>query len=81
MYYDEFKTYFLSIYHNNVTLTDKKSLILNDLLKLRVRKNPVTGAAPECVTAFSLNTRKRYNIMCAIRLIPAQYSQKPWGAQ
>ena len=70
MYYDEFKTYFSSIYYNNIAFTDEKSFILNNLFKLRVRKNPVTGTVPECVKLFGANTRKRYNIMDIIRLYP-----------
>ena len=76
MYYDEFKTYFSSIYHNNIILADKKSFVLYDLFKLKIWKNLVTGTISERVIAFSTNTRKRYNIIKAIRLYPMQYSQK-----
>ena len=76
MHYGLYKNCIKSIYHNNVTFADEKSFILHDLFKLRVRKYPVNGVAPECLTACGANTRKRYSIMCTIRLFPTQHSRK-----
>ena len=70
------KHIFVSTYHNNAILTDKKSFILFHFLKLIVQINSVIGTTIEYVIVFSVNTRKRYNIMCIIRLYSTQYSQK-----
>ena len=68
IYYKLFKDKVMkSMYHNNVTFTDEKSFILNDLLKLRVRKDPITGEVPNVVYPSGINVRKRYNIFCTIR--------------
>ena len=55
------------IYYNNMTFTDEKSLILNDLLKLRVRKDPIIGEVPNIIYSSSVNIWKRHNIFCTIR--------------
>ena len=55
------------IYHNNITFTDEKSFILHDLLKLRVRKDPITGEVLNVMHGSGVNIRKRYNIFCTIR--------------
>ena len=45
--YNVFKERIISsVCHNNVTFSDDKSFMLEDLLKLRVRKDPVTGEIP-----------------------------------
>ena len=66
-YYAEYKQYFSSIYHNNVLFTDEKSFIINDLLKLRQRRDPLTGIVPDFIHPVGINMRKRYNIFCTIR--------------
>jgi len=67
LYYSEYKEYFQSIYHNNILFADEKSFIVNDLIKLKQRKDPLTGVAPDLLHPMGLNMRKRHNIMCAIR--------------
>ena len=53
--------------HNNVTFSDEKSFTLNDLLKLRVRKDPLTGEIPTVIHGSGVNVRKRHNMFCTIR--------------
>ena len=57
----------MPMYHNNLTFTDEKSLILNDLLKLRARKDPITGEVPNIVHGSGVSARKRHNMFCTIR--------------
>ena len=55
------------MHHNNVTFSDEKSFTLNDLLKLRVRKDPLTGEIPTVIHGSGVNVRKRHNMFCTIR--------------
>ena len=55
------------MHHNNVTFSDEKLLILNDLLKLRVRKEPVTSEIPTVVHGSGVSVRKGCNVFCTIR--------------
>ena len=56
-----------SMYCNNITFADEKLFILNDLLKLRIRKDPIIGEVPNIVYGSGVNTRKRHNIFYTIR--------------
>ena len=58
---------FSSIYHSNISFTDKKAFIVHDLFKLRVRRSSITGWMPELWYCHNTHTRKRCNIMCVIR--------------
>ena len=68
-YYNLFKEkFFRSMYHNNTTFIKKKLFILNDFLKLRVRKDPIKGEILSNIIYLSgINAQKRYNIFCTIR--------------
>ena len=55
------------MHHNNATFSDKKSFMLNDLLKLRVRNDPVTGKIPTVFHGCDVNARKRQNMFCTVR--------------
>ena len=67
LYYRQYLHKFSLIYHSNVSFTDEKAFIVHDLLKLRVRRDPITGEIPELLHCHDTNTRKRCNIMCSIR--------------
>ena len=51
---------------NSITLSDEKLITLNDLLKLRVRKDHVTGEIPTVFHGSSTSVRKRHNVFCTI---------------
>ena len=65
-----------SICHNNITFTDEKSHALNDLLKLRVRKDPATSEVPNAVLGSGVSSRKRHSMLCAIRSFKNIHSGK-----
>ena len=56
-----------SLCHNNVTLSDEKLFTLKHLLKLRVRKDPVTGEVLTFFHESGVSVRKRHNMFCTIR--------------
>ena len=67
-YYVLFKERIMwSMHHNNVTFTDEKSFVLNDLLRLNVRRDPIIGEVPNVTCGSSVNVRKRCNMFGAIR--------------
>ena len=55
------------MHHNNLTFKDEKSFMLNDLMKLKVRKDPMTGEVPNIACGSGANVRKRCNLVCTIR--------------
>ena len=55
------------MYYNNTTFGNKKFFILNDLLKLRIRKDSIIGKVPNIAYSSDTNVCKRYNIFCTIR--------------
>ena len=56
-----------SVHRNNTTFADEKSLMLSDLMKLKVWKGPLTGEAPSAAHKSGVSVRKRCNLICAIR--------------
>ena len=37
-------------------------------MKLKVRRNPITGEVPNIIPSSGINMKKRFNIFCTIRL-------------
>ena len=76
LYYSECKDYFQSMHHNNVLFADENSFIVNDLVKLKQRKDLLTGVAPDFLHPIRTNTRKRCDFVYDIRPFRTMHSNR-----
>ena len=60
--------FFKNMHHNNVSFTDEKAFILNDLLKQLIHRDPLTGNILQMLISSEVNTHKRCDIVRSIRL-------------
>ena len=64
-----------SIHDNNLVFIDKKSLVPNDIRKLKLRQDPFIGNISKMLIDRA-NMHKRCNKICTIRPFCISYSRK-----
>ena len=76
LYCNECKEFFKSMHHNNISFSDEKSFIAHDLIKLKQRKDPLTGVAPDFMHPMGIIMRKRNNMTHIMRPFRTAHSKR-----